>query len=432
MAWSQTKSVSYDLDPSKLETRSAPMILGVGTHFGIGGEYGYDPVLSAQKIRELGFDSFRDDFSWEASQPSGPGDAVAPVDRLRVFMNLTNAQPLLILTGHHSRVDGGKAPLTGEARQHFAHFTSLAVRSTAKWRPMFEIWNEWNLTAERKEGFLKGEGDASDPRAAVHYAPLAKVATAAAKAVDPAAPVLIGADAIDADWGWITSVVRRGGDAGADGISVHLYNHCERLASDRSARQAIDALQALHDKLKAMNNREPRIYVTEVGWPTITGQGCVIDRKVAAQNFAQFILWSAAKPWVKGIWLYQLKDQGRDANELEHNFGLYDYDYRPKPAVCAVREAAALARGARGWRISRPNSDFFLAMADMPGGPRLIAWTSDESKRGKILLPDGRAASYSVLCSGVRANGGAIDVGAMPVVIDLAGLAEDSVRLELP
>lgn len=422
---------SYRIDISSAVPRPQRLIVGVGTHFGIGGEYGYDPVKSAARIADLGLDSFRDDLGWQSATPAGVDGPVTIPVKLRDFMRLTSARPLLILNGGNGAVEGGKAPVTPAGRSAYARFAQAVARLPASQKPMLEIWNEWNLTADRQPKFIIGEGVSTDPRSAANYAPLAEQATAAIRRADIQIPVIIGATGVDPDWDWISGVYRRGGAREATGVSIHLYNHCERPA-DRTASRAIDHALAFHSKLmQAGGSATTPVYVTEFGWPTATGGGCAIDRQVSGDNIAQFLLWSAATPWVKGAWVYQLKDQGRDGHDVEHNFGLYDYDFAPKPAACMVRETLELIKSASAWRVDRPDRDVFLALARTSVGTRLVAWTSSASHRAKLTLSDGKQVSAHILCGATAAPANTIDVGPTPVVMDVSALNGTAIGLKM-
>lgn len=406
-------AASVVLDPALLAPRPRPMMVGVGVHFGIGGEYGYDPVRSAKAIEDIGFDSFRDDLSWRHFDKSGV------TAKLAGFMNVTRARPLLILTAWNDDLPGGRVPLEGSARAAFGAFGAKAARHLGTEQPaLLEIGNEWNLGAARGQPRFTDEGRTEDPRSAANYAPLAQAGVTAIKRSAPRAQVLVGAAGTDPQWQWVRGVVRRGGLRGADGLSVHIYNQCEARTNDRTAAQAFEQLDRLKQALvpsalKAM----PPVYVTEIGWPTATK--CVVSREMQAANMAQFLLWTSATPWVRGVWLYQLKDQGHQPADIEDNFGLYDYDYGPKPAVCAVRESIRLIRSAVSSRAIRVNEGTFLLHLSTKSGPRLLAWTAYPGRRVKLSLDTKTPLVAQPLCGAGQASTRPIAVEQMPVVINL-------------
>ncbi|MGL4313781.1 MAG: hypothetical protein ACRCSO_07290, partial [Sphingomonas sp.] len=174
-------------------TPRAPMIVGAGTHFGIGGDYGYDVEHSRWALAALGLTSFRDDLPWPDFKRAGPDVPGQMPPRLAAMMAATPARPLLILNFPHPAIDGGHVPLTPVGVAAYAGFARDVALTARPARPMFEIWNEWNRTARDDNAALIGEGSIGDARAAVHYVTLARAATAAIHAADPTATVLVGA-----------------------------------------------------------------------------------------------------------------------------------------------------------------------------------------------------------------------------------------------
>jgi len=415
------------LSNGPLTRRATPLIVGVGVHFGIGGQFGYEPAPTARAIDELGVASFRDDIPWVAFKQKGlavPGD-ISP--RQQAMVAATRARPLWILTYTHPAVDGGKAPVSDTARRAFAAFNQDAVRVTEARQPLYEIWNEWNLNAAPERGMLRGAGTADDPRSGINYARLANQATRAIRAVDPKAMILVGAAGEDKGWAWVRSVAANGGLAGASALSVHYYNQCEPVAK-RTGADAIGQIEALHRALPTTDGHALPIYVTELGWPTTTGGPCGdIAPERAADNVAQFLLWSAATPWMGGVWVYQLKDQGRRPSEMEDNFGLYTYDYRPKPAACAVREATALASAGKAWRVDRSQPGITALRVDGTEGSKMIVWTDAPDDR--LVLKFSGSMRYRPIC-GQAGQGAAVPVGYRPVVIALGAAKATAPRFE--
>lgn len=410
------KTLSFEGQPP---AREVPLITGMGVHFGIGGQYNYVPEKAAAALRELGVDSFRDDLPWGTFEgAAGRADPPQP-RRLFDFMAMTQAKPLLILGHSNPEVTGGVKPMSEAGRAVFADFTVRALAQTRRFGAMYEIWNEWNLTPGQRPPWLFGPGTADDPRAAQHYAVLARGAVAALRDAAPDSVILSGAVGGDPGWDWTKAIVRDGALKGANGLSIHLYNHCEPDVTTRNATELVDRASELQQALRRQTGAEVPFYVTEFGWPTVQWP-CPIPRQAAADYIAQFLLWSAATPWIKGAWMYELKDQGTDPREIEQNFGLYDYDYNPKPGACAAREAIKLIKGSRGFRLERPFKDFFLLQTSTDRGIRLVAWTTREETRGLLRLQGAKPTKVAALCNLVGPpRGDALEIGTEPVVIDI-------------
>ncbi|CAN5334224.1 hypothetical protein BH09PSE3_BH09PSE3_03950 [soil metagenome] len=420
-SFAETRPVSVTLDPSAIAVRPTPLTVGVAVHFGIGGDFGYVPDTTARLIDQIGFDSVRDDLSWFDFDRSG---GMIP-SRLAGFLALTRARPLLILTAKNQASPDTNPPLDARGRAAYAGFVARVAKSAGAKGAILELGNEWNMNAAPvKRPWLTDAGQPDDPRAASNYAPLARAGALAIRSTGSNATILSGAIGIDPTWRWTSALVRDGAPALASGLSLHIYNHCEANTDDRTAQQAIGQLNTMRKTLSSSGLTVPPIYVTEVGWPTSTS--CKIERDVQANNMAQFLLWASSTSWVRGVWIYQFKDQGRNAAEIEDNFGLYDFDYKPKPAACFVKESIALIHSAQGSAIRQPTPNVYLLQQSTVKGPRLIAWTGKPGSEASLRIDNNSTVTARPLC-GTSSTGSDVTITATPTVIDLPAGAKVNV-----
>ncbi len=56
----------------------------------------------------------------------------------------------------------------------------------------------------------------------------------------------------------------------------------------------------------------------------------------AATYLQQFMLLAKSRPWIGGVWWYDLFDDGDNAANTEHRFGLIDRAGAKRPAFQAV------------------------------------------------------------------------------------------------
>ena len=114
-----------------------------------------------------------------------------------------------------------------------------------------------------------------------------------------------------------------------------------RKGTPESAIGHLEELKALLDRLAPGRNLP--IYVTEAGWPVHSGRHGVSEQ-TSAEYLQQFMLLAKARPWIAGVWWYDLFDDGDDAADKEHRFGLITRDGTKRPAfraVARVREQVA-------------------------------------------------------------------------------------------
>lgn len=359
-----------------LESR---FLLGIGTHQGLGGPVsprGYVPSVNIKQIEDLGLNAFRDDFPWsDFESPGRRMGFTGQLSRLDDQIRSGVARPFLILAFGHHLVPNSMPPTTDDARRRFADYAAAAARSVAERRPLFELWNEWNMAAKKDAAFTPE-----------NYLALAKATQPAVKQAAPDAPFIVGAIGDDPGWAWTERLLRTGVLQYADGISVHLYNFCMTPAK-RTSTEIIDRLNAFRRLVdRASGNPDFPIYVTETGWTTATGK-CGVSEQAQANDSAQLILWaSTASRWLKGLWLYELKDSGTDPSELEDNFGLFRFDNSPKPVACAVRGAWAFVRASLSAERKDLPGGIVSVNAVTAAGGRVAIWSNDPTRRYEARL----------------------------------------------
>ncbi len=391
----------------------ARFLLGVGTHQGLGGPVsarGYVPAENVAQIKQLGFNAFRDDFPWSDFEVGGRRMGFTPrLGRLEAQVKSGVARPLLILAFGHHLVPNSSPPTTDEARQRFADYAAAAAQSVVAQHPLFELWNEWNLASKKDAAF--------SPE---NYLALAQVARPAVKRVAPNAPFLVGALGDDPGWTWTEKMLRTGILQHADGASIHLYNFCMG-PSKRTSAEIIERLTAFHRLVaQASGNPDFPIYVTETGWTTASNK-CGVSEQAQADNTAQLILWaSTATRWLRGMWLYELKDSGKNPSELEDNFGLYRFDNSPKPVACAAQGAWAFIRPTLSSERRELASGVVSINASTNSGSRIAVWSETPDRRYEIRLKgDQQGASFAMPCDQTAkpASGVWIPVSSTPVLI---------------
>lgn len=411
-----------DLSPSRAQN-AQPLdrrfLLGVGTHQGLGGATsirGYVAATAVRQMKELGVTSFRDDLPWSDFELPGKQLGFNPLlGRLSAQIKSGVGVPLLILgTGHHL-VPNSEPPTTDEARARFVNYVTAAARALANDRPIFELWNEYNLRARTESPFTVD-----------NYVTLAQWAQPALKQAAPSAPFVVGALGDDPGWRWTDALLKTDLPRIADGMSIHIYNHCSAPVG-RTAAEAIERLEMFHQRVaQATGNLNYPIYLSETGWPTPTAK-CGVSEQLSADNMAQIILWaSTAGPWLKGIWLYELKDSGTKPGELEDNFGIYHFDNSPKPASCAIRESWAFIRDSLKSARTTPMPGVVQIRSDNGSDTKVAIWSETPSKRFEVRFKNPEAAAeISYVCQQAPspAPGAWAALSTTPLLVSVKGAA---------
>lgn len=417
---------------SDLPVRASPYIVGAATHFSYAALAGYDPDSVAQRFTDSGIRAFREDLYWNALAPDWDVNGAHLPPPLVTFLGKTSARPLYILNNGNAFIPGASPPVADAGQTAFAAYAQRAVAATAGRDAIYEIWNEWNRNVVRDKPVMVGPGDALDYRASLYYAPLAARATRAIKQVAPSAKVLVGAAGDDPDWQWTLDVLARGAAAQADGVSAHIYNHCASTAN-RTASEALGRLTLLHSKIAGANGgRDLPLYVTEWGWPAGTNV-CAVSAAKIATNVPQFLLHTAALPWVAGSWYYETKDSGVDPTNIQHNFGLYDANYAAKSAQCAFADASAVIADAKAMAVQSVDNGLTVIRVTTSRGLAIVAWSAVAGRQGRITVGGTAAYTTRTLCqaTAAAASDRTLTIGEMPVVIDMPNASRLGVNARL-
>lgn len=399
-------SCTSDAQPARwhnIKPRTKPMIVGVQTHFGAKVESAsYDVQRTADAIRELGFSSWRDNISmprWVSIQ-RGKRDQQEVAQRFRAFAAKVPNAPANML-------NVSDWPTGGTQAQRITSYAPAISAAIADYPParLIEVMNEYDKGGDGSDGSVAG------------YAAVIAQAIPAVRRAHPSISVIVGAAADDKgglDFAWTRALLRQSVLRQADGLSVHIYNHCSVPRRAHAATDMMMRLDGLHSDMAALGLGNMPLYVSEFGWPTGAGR-CQIPADEAAANIFKFTLLSAARDFITGVWYYELKDSGTTSGDPESSFGLYDFQYRPKPGACAAKAAnnivnsGAIAATFEGQAVT-------AVLLQSGAVTRTVVWATDRNRPVLISIP--RPVTVTPLCGvATRVPGGNYSIGFRPVII---------------
>jgi len=347
-----------------------------------------------------GFDSFRDDAFWGAIE-SQPGELRFPgkYDELRTAIAgaaKRGQSPMVVLAYGNRHYDGGGLVVSRTAIAAYANYAGFVARELKGQVRQFEIWNEWNSGFGSKPKVSRGDAQA--------YVRMLKSAAAAIHDANPEAEVIGGVTA-GVDLKWIRELIAAGGLDHLDAISVHSYTLFRRETNPEGAVASLDKLHALLEG--AEPQRRIPVYVTEIGWPTNKGKHGVEERE-AAMYLARFTLLARTRPWIGGVWWYDLIDDGDSDTQAEQRFGLVRRSLAPKPALRMARSVGALLQSKDLHRAYRFPAGGYLVTGTDAAGRWAIGWTMSEQflswEGGSTREPD-VPAEYAALASRLATDG---------------------------
>jgi hypothetical protein len=205
-----------------------------------------------------------------------------------------------------------------------AHFKGRNVR--------YEVWNEPN-----NEHFWQPHPNARE------YSALLREAAAAIHRADPAARVASGGLS-RVDLPFLAGLTAAGGTSDVNALGVHPYRRQgpETVAAD---------LPLLRQLLARGGGEKVEIWDTEWGYASydyfsknLRGDGhsrLGRDRQAVLAGREALTVWALGLP--VAVW-YDLRDDGDDPKNPEHNYGLLDATGADKPAMKALRAVTSIAR----------------------------------------------------------------------------------------
>lgn len=388
-----------------LETASAPnqILVGVVTHVGLRRNA---PSLVESWASQSGMSSTRDEMYWSQVVSSDgfttrDGDASQTLETWRAVNRASGSRPVAVLAYGHPSYDGGGQPSSPRALAGYGSYAQYVANRISSLNPLVEVWNEWNL----KAGSVAASGAQGETQT---YVALAKTIKDSLSPGYPNIDILVGAVGDDIDWLWTQDAISKGLLSYGNGLSIHLYNHCMRSPNRVGADELVDRLDVLRDLVDIRQPRYP-IYVTEFGWPTSTG-ACGVSEIDAAVHATRFLAEVSTRPLVRGVWSYDLQDDGTDPTNREHRFGLLTAESVPKekPAACALRSIVKFIKNRPAY--VRRKSGVNVAGYQANGQSMVVIWAdaavSQPDKQVKIVTPDSFSGLQAVNLCG--ATGGTV------------------------
>jgi polysaccharide biosynthesis protein PslG len=310
-----------------LFAHAAEMEVGAAIHFA---NKNADLPLITQMVKQAGLTSWRTSLVWAAIERK-KGQYVLPPQYERVIEQAREADkqglhPLLLLGYGNPLYEKAGLVTTEQGRKAFADYAGwVATRMKGTVR-YYEIWNEWNI----------GFGSTTKPRtvgSVEDYAALVRAAATAIHAADPDAIVIAGG-ATNEDTRWFEAFARTDALSAINGVSIHPYDYGKPLWGHTP--DAAMAWVEQVEKIMAKPSGHPvDMYVTEIGWPTNT-HGYSED--TVARYLTHFMQLAKASRHVRGVWWYDLVDDGSDPDDREDRFGLFHQNGMPKPAARRMAE----------------------------------------------------------------------------------------------
>ncbi len=340
-AWSRVLTLGVETEAHAAEVPvdfSEPFVKGINANIaGWGSQF---PQVAAE-MSTLGTNWEREDLDWSEGEPE-PG-----IYDWSSFENaLAEAQTagitLLPLVGYApSWASPGDAAAYAEfVKMAVAHFGPGTTGDLEWW----ELWNEPYYA-------YAWSGQTPEPEA---YARDVVAAVQAARSIAPSTKFLIAAEYSGSpqtggstpwETSWISDMftAEPGLSQSFNAVSVHPYGDDPALplaqaggSSDANGNLAFQRIDTIREKFLDHGVNVP-FWITEVGWSTWE-----VSEAVQAEDYAELITQVKARPWVKALFPFCLREFSGEPTNNQPGFGLLDYgSWQPKAAFTTLEEGFA-------------------------------------------------------------------------------------------
>jgi polysaccharide biosynthesis protein PslG len=315
------------------ETFGQPFVKGITANFE--GEGPNNVPEEVSEMHSLGVNWTREALDWSEAEPQKGVFAWSSFDRV-VAEAKANGISILPIVGY---APSWTSPTNAAA---YAEFVAAAVArygpGTSANLQWWELWNEPYFAYAWSEHTPEPEAYGRDALAAAE----------AAKRVSPTVKLLIAADYQEAgqtggssptEQTWIDDMFTAAPTLGKwiDGVSVHPYggDPSTPLAEaggylDTNGVWGFQRIDTIREKFLAHGVNVP-FWITEEGWSTWDDSEATV-----AHNYADLITQIKARPWIRALFPFGLREDDPHPTNDQPGFGLLKYGIREPKAAWAV------------------------------------------------------------------------------------------------
>lgn len=347
-----------------------PFTIGVGTHlFNKSGSL----TRVMQLVAEAGITSVRDDAYWSTVEPRrGQLHIDSSWTKYLKEAALYGLNPLLVLGYGNPLYDDSAKPRTPQLRTAFANYSKFISGRLGDSVGFYEIWDEWD-----------GENP-GDTSLFSDYNALVTETAQHIRTQNKQVKILAGAvTSKGIDYEFANRLLESDVLSRVDGLSLHPSVYC-RSVERSTPEHWIEWLRDVDATLRSIVNKPVPLYLTELGWPSNDGK-CGVDERTQAAYLARSFFLGRTLPDVKGMWWYDLINDGSDRNEIKQNFGLLQQNLEPKPAYYTLKAISPTLREfTYEAEKSRETDTNYLLRFSKGSEQVLVAWSIAEGQTTRI------------------------------------------------
>jgi hypothetical protein len=405
------RNLQFDLNPFDASLTPAPAgaanlmdNLGVNIHFPVSPQYAID-TRALDAARDAGFSWVRMDLFWSDIETKRGVYNFSNFDKLLAALEARGMKPLFVLDfSNLLHSDCARCadwftygPQSSSTVKAFGDYAEAAAKHFAGHGVRYEVWNEPN------QPVFWGPGPNAN-----QYGALAKEVIARVHSGDTNASITATGGLAGFDFQFLRGVLSSGGAQGADAIAVHPY----RSNGPESATDEMAHLKSI--VAGAFPSMMPALWETEWGYSSSWFGGNPAAWTAQASLVVREMLAAKAMGFPFTIY-YDIRDDGTDPANSEHNFGLLANDYSDKPAISALRTLKAFAtnRVFSGSLPAQPTSLHALRL-DGATDTVIVIWMDQPGAKLSITLPSA-AIAFDMLGSLIATESNSNERGVVQV-----------------
>lgn len=357
----------------------APFILGISTHLMNHDRSVNKPLKLAA---DAGFNSVKDDIFWSTAEPSPNRLRITPQWRnyLQTASGLNMSR--LAILGYSTYFHDNAKPRTPQVMEPFLKYVDYVSGQLGNRVSFYEIWNEWDLE------------DPKDRQLSLDYVKLVQATAPVIRkntrnVAGTPAKILAGSVTPEGmNFGFADSLIESGALDLVDGLSVHPYAHC--AANDGNTPEAwLRWMSRYEHHIRTKAGRDVPLYLTEMAWPSHQG-ACGKSEVTQALYMARIFFLARTIPNVRGMWWYDLYNDGPNRYDQEHNFGVLNEDLSPKPAYPMMKAISPVVRDfTYDAQASVLTEDTYRLYFDKGPERVLVAWVIGKPRAEKVVISTG-------------------------------------------
>ncbi|MDR3198350.1 MAG: glycoside hydrolase family 5 protein [Planctomycetaceae bacterium] len=340
-------------------------------------------INSMPFIKRAGIGMLRDEVYWNIVEKN-KGEYFFPAKAEEYINEAINLKidPLIALNYSNPFYDNNGYPVSPEAQAGYAEYTKQFVKYYKNRIKYVEIWNEWYVGVGMSHLQSKEKQNTAE-----NYVNLIKAASEAIRAENPEVYIIGGGgDHPDYHFQQIETEIKAGVMKYCDAYSLHPYRQ-----PNKPDKGIVNEVLRVVDLMKQNGCREPKIWITEIGWPTPKQHPAPDTELFQASMLVRSAIPLLATGVVERYFWYNLKNKGLNRLDEEENFGLLRDDrlgLHAKPAYIAY---AVMARHTAGrniiadQQIGNEKENLFVFRLQKKNEPDiLVLWTLEGTQSVKL------------------------------------------------